>query len=567
MSWLDHLILTASPAGRALAGQNALLVTRTGVTVQAAAALSRELGCAFTILRPPASEQVLGGVFQHVRGFCWSARLPAQAWCGGQDPGQASPLRLLEEGRDLSRPGSPIGLIASQGQGRFLHWRRRLFFSTPDNSDPNRNGRGYLIRVEPEPRGGQTLDWAFDCRGRLFVDPAAAGAISSSGIQLALLAEPPDRNLPRLARKLRQCGLKSLLLWAGPQWISLPLDRFLLLRPALLGPWADRSARRAARALGSRLGAARSRGGPVVERLLNLARNSGSLVSRPALSPTAKASGPGKEAERSDPRKALFLRSLAADLAPPGREPEQDHERLRIVQYIGQLGPGGAERQMSYLSARLNRAGHRVRVVTAVPLAGDAAHYVPLLDKEGVPWAPAGKSQGSDLLVQALAHQGLKRNLLAHLPPNLSGRVRDLLADLISFRPQVVHCWLDWNNIIGGLAAYLAGTPLIVLSTRNVNPTHFPRFYRPWQKEWYGFLAQSPRVCLTANSRAGALDYASWLGLAQDSIQVIKNGLDPGSSPRPRAKESEKFRQELGLSPGETTGGRGFPPGPGETAL
>ena len=45
--------------------------------------------------------------------------------------------------------------IRKKGRGRFSHWSGTLFFSTPDNSDPNENGREYAL-VFREPAGQQT---------------------------------------------------------------------------------------------------------------------------------------------------------------------------------------------------------------------------------------------------------------------------------------------------------------------------------------------------------------------------------------------------------------------------
>ena len=141
-----------------------------------------------------------------------------------------------------------------------------------------------------------------------------------------------------------------------------------------------------------------------------------------------------------------------------------------------------------------------------------------------------------------------KKHLLPFIPPELAPLVKNLTSDLLRIKPRVLHCWLDWSNIVGGLAGYLAGTPLIVLSTRNLNPSRFPTFYRPWQRRWYAFLAQSRRVCLVANSQAGAEDYASWLGLSPNDFRVIRNGLNPRAVVRPAPEEADLFRKELGLS-------------------
>jgi hypothetical protein len=39
--------------------------------------------------------------------------------------------------------------------------------------------------------------------------------------------------------------------------------------------------------------------------------------------------------------------------------------------------------------------------------------------------------------------------------------VADLYHEFSELRPQVVHTWLDWDNVRGGLAAALAGVPRV----------------------------------------------------------------------------------------------------------
>jgi hypothetical protein len=57
----------------------------------------------------------------------------------------ASTLILCEDGRALGPAHSLHADIRTIGRGRFSHWGENLFFSTSDNSDPNKNGRIYTI--------------------------------------------------------------------------------------------------------------------------------------------------------------------------------------------------------------------------------------------------------------------------------------------------------------------------------------------------------------------------------------------------------------------------------------
>lgn len=60
---------------------------------------------------------------------------------------QRSRFELLENGAPLGPPHAAHRLIREQGRGHYSHWQNCLYFSTSDNSDPNRNGRSYRLRL------------------------------------------------------------------------------------------------------------------------------------------------------------------------------------------------------------------------------------------------------------------------------------------------------------------------------------------------------------------------------------------------------------------------------------
>ena len=514
------------------------------------AALEKELDCRFTVLRPAARVRKLGGPFRRLKGLCWSARVPDFSWCAEQDQDFVSPLRIREHGLALGPGGSPIDLISHQGRGKFRHWRGRLFFSTSNNSDPNANGRSYFAEAAPLPRGDNILELEHRGTGTLALSRTAKEKIHSLKPELVLLAEPPDRNIGRLARALNRTGVGSMVFFSGKRWQTLDLARPGIFRAGLTACIARRYIRGRAAGLRSRLGRIyQGLSGLLPERMLSLAFR---LQSDPwSVSAKSKPSEPAPTPDTPDqtgPLWSLFLRDLETEQGEPLPGFADTPDRLEIIQYISQLGPGGAERQSCYLAGGLKKRGHGVRVLTSFPLQGSSAHYASLSQGLGVSCAQAGQGEVSGLIRAALENPLFKKHLLPFIPPELALLVRNLTGDLLRIKPRVLHCWLDWSNIIGGLAGYLAGTPLIVLSTRNLNPSRFPTFYRPWQRQWYSFLAQSRRVCLVANSQAGAEDYASWLGLPLKDFRVIRNGLAPEAVVRPTPEEAALFRKELGLS-------------------
>jgi len=69
------------------------------------------------------------------------------------DPGhlERSPIVICEENRMIGPAHAIHGEILRWGRGRFSHWGDDLVFSASDNSDPNANGRSYLV-IRPDGR-------------------------------------------------------------------------------------------------------------------------------------------------------------------------------------------------------------------------------------------------------------------------------------------------------------------------------------------------------------------------------------------------------------------------------
>ncbi len=66
----------------------------------------------------------------------------------------------------------------------------------------------------------------------------------------------------------------------------------------------------------------------------------------------------------------------------------------------------------------------------------------------------------------------------------------------------------------------------------------------------YRALASLPNVTFLNNSRAGADDYADWIGISRDRIKVIHNGIAFGDRRRPTFDAIGVARRELGIAEG-----------------
>jgi hypothetical protein len=78
--------------------------------------------------------------FEKDSGFAWSVALPElQQWSDDLDRPSVSRLVVLEDDRPLGPAHAMHDVIRQHGSGRYSHWRDRVYMSTRDGSDPNRN--------------------------------------------------------------------------------------------------------------------------------------------------------------------------------------------------------------------------------------------------------------------------------------------------------------------------------------------------------------------------------------------------------------------------------------------
>jgi len=219
----------------------------------------------------------------------------------------------------------------------------------------------------------------------------------------------------------------------------------------------------------------------------------------------------------------------------------------RIVHVCGSLQPGGAERQLVYtlrglaqlniesvqlLCHFLNRSGERDFYKSAIDAAG-------INVREIRRWSGRHDFNGMPTPL---------RSIIRALPPGLAADIYNLYLEFIELRPEIVHAWLDWDNVRAGLAAVLAGVPKVILSGRNLSPKHF-ELYQPYMDPAYRALAKVSNITLINNSRAGADDYADWIGVPRDMIGVVYNAVDFGSRSRLIGNAARTLRSSLGVSP------------------
>lgn len=202
----------------------------------------------------------------------------------------------------------------------------------------------------------------------------------------------------------------------------------------------------------------------------------------------------------------------------------REHKQ-EVLLLAGTLGPGGTERQLVNTATGL-KSRHVSCEVLCTNLDSDVNRFfMPELVDQGINVSAVVKNNWDSKKIDLSASEELKsffNSTFREFPRDLF-QVGDFILELNARKPRVVHTWLDDTNIKGGLAAAIVGVEKIVLCTRSVSPKNFLLF-QPYMRSVYRALLAQPNVTLINNSRAGARDYAAWLGIDEKEIEVVYNG-------------------------------------------
>ncbi len=243
-----------------------------------------------------------------------------------------------------------------------------------------------------------------------------------------------------------------------------------------------------------------------------------------------------------------FAEFEASRFSPP-LLPAQAFVDDRIVVVSGSLGRGGAERQAVNTLEGLRWHGEMdLRLICKYLTPGVHDFHLNRIQRLGVPIKLLGDVTKTDRAAVVRRHYRSNRRGLRNLPATARQDILSYAGMFDELRPGTVHVWQDDTNIRAGIAAILVGVPRIVLSCRSMAPINFALF-QPYMAAGYRFLARSSKVVLLNNSRAGALDYASWLGLSVDRISVIPNGFDLADLTKIDQAAAAAWGESKGLPP------------------
>ncbi|WP_298355712.1 glycosyltransferase [uncultured Litoreibacter sp.] len=229
---------------------------------------------------------------------------------------------------------------------------------------------------------------------------------------------------------------------------------------------------------------------------------------------------------RTDAAEVIF------DIIAQADAPRAHSKSEKVVFFTGQLGTGGAERQMTRIAcayqSRFDEAqplgiAPKVWVKHATASTG-ADFYRPLLNETGVE-----TSVLAELVDVPLASlEGLSdelKALLELLAPDVLRHTCLLYKMFCEDQTDVAYLWQDGGIVQSAIAAVLAGVPRIITSFRGLPPNLRPNLFREELPVLYAALDRLPHVTFTANSQKAATAYEEWLSLEPGEVIVVPNAI------------------------------------------
>ena len=196
---------------------------------------------------------------------------------------------------------------------------------------------------------------------------------------------------------------------------------------------------------------------------------------------------------------------------------------IEVAHVITGLPVGGAQTVLLQLAQRLSPSEFGTKVIS--------------LTEKG---AVGLELEASGITVQAM-------NMSRALPNPLS--LFRLSSMLRKWRPDVIQTWLYHGDLVGGLAAKLAGRRRVVWNVRhsNLDPRH-DRRSTIWCARACAALSSRLPSAIVCNSDAAASIHVG-LGYDGDRMRIIPNGVDVETF-RPDSSARSDVREELGV-PGD----------------
>jgi len=220
----------------------------------------------------------------------------------------------------------------------------------------------------------------------------------------------------------------------------------------------------------------------------------------------------------------------------------------RVLMVAPGLTRGGAERQLLATAHGLLSRDYEVEIFYFADPAS-TPDFLDEFSQLGIKCRhpfECGDSAGGGDSIEDIHHLQQFVQLVDQLDVIALGRA---LARIIrEFRPEIVHCWSDFANVVGGLVATNVGVPTVVLGQRNVPAFRYVEGVAPYLcLDAYRLLVQNSNIVMLNNSLAGVTKYMQWLQIPNYKIRLIYNGFLPQGFHIRRGSEAQLCRRRLGL--------------------
>ena len=239
-----------------------------------------------------------------------------------------------------------------------------------------------------------------------------------------------------------------------------------------------------------------------------------------------------------------FFTNLIARISACEPRPVRATEVVALVN--NGLSAGGAERQIVNTMLGLKARGvPAVFVSEYLDTAPGHDFHLATLVAAGVD----ARALARVTLPNSRLFEGVSEPVAAQLfrmDPAMLLEILDMVRALRAINPRTAHLWQDQTSVIHSLSAMIAGVPRLVLSGRNLNPTHF-EYHRDFMRPAYLALLEQRGVTLSNNSHAGADSYAEWLGIDRARITVVHTGFDLSGWPPASATRRNETRKTFGI--------------------
>ena len=197
----------------------------------------------------------------------------------------------------------------------------------------------------------------------------------------------------------------------------------------------------------------------------------------------------------------------------------------KVLLINGTLGGGGAERQFVELVRALIANGMPPETIETGFFNLDPdrgfSRFLPDLEKLGVTI--------HDMHTRRIINSNLPSGastVIEALPFDLRDDARALWHLLNEVRPDALHGWQDRAGLACAIAGTLCAVERVIMSARNMSPVGRADRRLSAFRALYQDFVDTPNFALTANSLAGAADYAQWLDRPLAKVRLLRNAID-----------------------------------------